>query len=92
MPRWGRASGGLARGAVLGVAIVAMVGFGACSKSDEWTRDRCLERSSEVLGAVPDSSDADAQEAYARKLQDLNAELAQHKCLDVIDQQGTPTN
>ena len=92
MPRWGRASGGLARGAVLGVAVVAMVSFGACSKSDEWTRDRCLERSSEVLGALPNGSDSGAQEDYARKLQDLNAELAQHKCLDVIAQQGTPEN
>ena len=69
---------------------MVIVCCGACAKSDEWTRDRCLERSSEVLGAVPDSSDPDAQEAYARKLQDLNAELTEHKCLEVIAQQGTP--
>jgi hypothetical protein len=85
-----RASGGLARGAIGGIAVTTVLLVGACSDRDEWTRNQCLERSHEVVGALPQSSDAEAQEAYARRLQDLNAELAAHKCLGLDEEQPPP--
>ena len=88
MPRRRRASGGLARWAVLGVALTSLL-FGACSQGNDWSREECLKRTGEVVSAVPESSDPDAQAEYAKKLQDLNAELVAHKCLGTADVPST---